>query len=75
MPDWKARRAALFITSAVCEGVKKEIYPLLPTLVPAVVRLMNDDHPRVRFIAAYCLSEIISQFGRGISTTQVLMGL
>ena len=64
MPDWKARRAALFITSAVCEGVKKEIYPLLPTLVPAVVRLMNDDHPRVRFIAAYCLSEIISQFGR-----------
>jgi len=46
--DWRGRRAALLTASLICDGASDAMRPLVPQLVPAVVKCLSDPHPRVR---------------------------
>ena len=62
-PNWKERRAALYIASLIAEGTKVEMYPLLNQLVPTILNaLSNDPSMRVRYSALHCLSVLINEF-------------
>lgn len=54
-PDWRARRAGLVIAALVTEGTADALRPLMPDLVPKVLQLSFDSHPRVRYSALRCL--------------------
>ena len=64
-PDWRARRAALVVTGVVCEGTRDHLYPLLPQLVPTILTLAKDSHPRVRYVALHCLTQLITEYRGG----------
>ncbi len=61
-PNWKERRAALYIASLIAEGAKVEMYPLLNQLVPTILNALNDPNMRVRYSALQCLSVFINEF-------------
>lgn len=61
--DWKMRRAALFITANICEGASDAMRAILPQIVPQIIQLATSDpHPRVRYSALHCLTQMVHDF-------------
>ena len=54
-PDWRARRGGLVVAGVVSEGAADAMRPLMPELVPRLLDLTLDPHPRVRYSALRCL--------------------
>ena len=61
--DWRKRRAALYTLCLLGEGCKASMTPLLPVIVPQVVKCTTDSHPRVRHAAVHCLGQMADDFG------------
>ena len=61
--DWRYRLAALYGVSQTCEGCYKEIKKHLGQVVPLVMRLLNDQHARVRWAAINCLGQLSTDLG------------
>jgi len=61
--DWRYRLAALYGVSQTCEGCYKEMKKHLAQVVPLVMRLLNDEHARVRWAAINCLGQLATDLG------------
>ena len=61
--DWRYRLAALYGVSQTCEGCYKEMKKHLAQVVPLVMRLLNDEHARVRWAAINCIGQLATDLG------------
>jgi hypothetical protein len=62
-PYWKERRAVALLASIVAEGAADAIQRIVADIVPRVLALVVDPHPRVRFTALRCLENFIKYLG------------
>ncbi|XP_064455719.1 importin-5-like [Ornithodoros turicata] len=60
--DWKHRHAALMAVSAAGEGCHKQMEAMLPQIVEAVLKYLQDPHPRVRYAACNALGQMATDF-------------
>ncbi|OQR78549.1 importin-5-like [Tropilaelaps mercedesae] len=60
--NWMERHAALMAISAMGEGCKKQMMPMLDQIVGGVLNFLGDSHPRVRFAAINCLGQMANDF-------------
>ncbi|XP_071539871.1 importin-5 [Panulirus ornatus] len=60
--NWKCRHAALMAISAVGEGCHKQMEGMLPQIMDAVIRFLQDPHPRVRYAACNAIGQMASDF-------------
>lgn len=61
-PEWQSRHAALMAISAIGEGCYKKMREHLKTIVDAVIPLLHDPHPRVRYAACNALGQMATDF-------------
>eukprot|EP00047_Mylnosiga_fluctuans_P003070 m.227329 g.227329 ORF g.227329 m.227329 type:complete len:1114 (+) comp11571_c0_seq1:98-3439(+) len=61
-PEWEARHAALMAISAIGEGCYKKMREHLRAIVDAVIPLLRDPNPRVRFAACNALGQMSTDF-------------
>jgi hypothetical protein len=61
-PDFKQRIAALMALSAVGEGCRSQMLPLLPEVVDGIVPFLKDSHFRVRYAACNALGQMATDF-------------
>jgi len=61
-PEWKCRHAALMAISAAGEGCHKQMEGYLGQIMEAVIRFVNDPHPRVRFACCNALGQMATDF-------------
>ena len=61
--DWRYRLAALYGVSQTSEGCYKEVKKHLGEIVPLVMRLLQDQHARVRWAAINCLGQLSTDLG------------
>ncbi|KAK8747220.1 hypothetical protein OTU49_016688, partial [Cherax quadricarinatus] len=60
--NWKCRHAALMAISAVGEGCHKQMEGMLPQIMDAVIRFLQDPHPRVRYAACNAIGQMATDF-------------
>ena len=61
-PDYKQRVAALMALSAVGEGCRSQMLPLLPEVVDGIIPFLKDNHFRVRYAACNALGQMATDF-------------
>jgi hypothetical protein len=65
---WQQRRAGLFGLSLCAEGCHDQLQPHLEQIVPRLLLLAEDIHPRVRYSLFHCLGQLATDF-RGPSVS------
>ncbi|CAI4225451.1 unnamed protein product [Auanema sp. JU1783] len=60
--DWRKRHAALMAISAVGEGSKRAMEPLIEKVVDTVAPFLQDTHPRVRHAACNAMGQMATDF-------------
>lgn len=60
--DWKKRHAGLMALSAAGEGLAGEMKKALTSVVPVVLKMLTDQHPRVRHAACNCIGQMATDF-------------
>ena len=61
-PDWRYRHAALMAMSAIGEGCHKQMLNVLNQIVDAVLPMLQDPHPRVRYAACNAIGQLSTDF-------------
>lgn len=60
--DWRFRHAALMAMSAIGEGCHKQMLNVLNQIVDAVLPMLQDPHPRVRYAACNAIGQLSTDF-------------
>lgn len=60
---WQQRRAAVMAIALLGDGSKKQIREQLSNLLQAILPLLDDPHPRVRFTVIHCLGQMAADLG------------
>jgi len=60
--DWRYRHAALMAMSAIGEGCHKQMLNVLNQIVDAVLPMLQDQHPRVRYAACNAIGQLSTDF-------------
>jgi hypothetical protein len=62
--NWRERHAGIFGLSTIGEGCKRQMEPhLRDIVVEALIPLLADEHPRVRYAACNAIGQMSSDFG------------
>jgi hypothetical protein len=62
--NWKERHAGIFGLSTIGEGCKRQMEPHIREIVcEALIPLLADEHPRVRYAACNAIGQMSSDFG------------
>eukprot|EP01132_Coremiostelium_polycephalum_P003634 gene3634-4525_t len=61
--NWNERYAGLLALTMICEGCKKFLTPHLKDIVQNVIRLADDENPRIKWAVYFCLGQMATDFG------------